>query len=136
MNSELRIITTINPEIESLGKIIVDSCFAVHQEMGPGLLESVYEECLAKELKHRNIPFELQKIFPLSYKGEMLSNIYKADLIVDNKIIVEIKSIERMDENLCKAQLLSYLKLSGLRLGFIVNFNSKLIKEGLKRVVL
>ncbi len=66
----------------------------------------------------------------------MLSNIYKADLIVDNKIIVEIKSIERMDENLCKAQLLSYLKLSGLRLGFIVNFNSKLIKEGLKRVVL
>ena len=133
--NELRVKTNLDYETERLAKDVIDSCFVVHKEMGPGLLEKVYEACLCAELKTRQIFFEKQKSFPLHFKGEKLDIDHRVDLIIENKIIVEIKAVERTVD-VHQAQLLSYLKLTDLKLGFLINFNSMLMKEGIKRVVL
>jgi len=119
-------------ELDNLSKEIVDACFAVHKLMGPGLLESVYKLCLVKEFELRGINVINQKTIPLVYKGYELSKEYKIDLLVENEIVIELKSVEEILP-VHEAQLISYLKLANKRLGFLVNFNVPLKKMGVKQ---
>jgi GxxExxY protein len=121
-------------ELDILSKEIVDSCLTVHKLMGPGLLESVYELCLLKEFELRNINAVNQKVIPLMYKNFELSKDYKIDLLVENEIVLELKSVEEILP-VHEAQLISYLKLADKRLGFLVNFDVPLMKNGIKRFV-
>lgn len=106
----------------------------MHRALGPGLLESACEECLSCELGHRGIPFERQHPLPLRYKGLRQDCGYRLDLLVDGRIPVELKSVERFDP-IHTAQMLSYLKLGGWSLGLLINFNVPVLKTGIKRVV-
>ncbi|MCI2229532.1 GxxExxY protein [Polaribacter sp. MSW13] len=117
-----------------ISKIIVDCALKVHRALGPGLLESSYEECLFYELGKRNLKVEKQKALPLVYEEVKLNVGYRIDLIVEDKVIVEFKSVESINE-VHLAQVLTYLKLSECRLGLLINFNVALIKYGIKRVV-
>jgi len=121
-------------ELDALSKEIVDACITVHKLMGPGLLESVYELCLFKELELRNISVVNQKIVPLIYKNFELSKDYKIDLLVEDEIVIELKAVEEILP-VHEAQIISYLKLADKRLGFLVNFNVPLMKTGIKRFV-
>ena len=118
---------------DEIGKIIVDSALEVHKTLGPGLLESAYQSCLKHELIIRNIGVKSQLELPLIYKGIKVDSAYRLDLLVENKVIIEIKAVDKLND-VHLAQILSYLKLSNLRLGYLINFNVKLIKEGIKRV--
>lgn len=119
--------------LDEIGKQIVDAAYEVHKTLGPGLLESAYEACLKHELTLRGIRFVSQKEVPLIYKGIRVDVAYRLDLLVEDVIIVEIKSTDRLtDVNL--AQIISYLKLKDLRLGYLINFNVKYFKNGIKRV--
>jgi len=113
---------------------IVDAGFEVHRELGPGLLETIYEDCIAIELDSRGIPFERQKPVPVVYKGKLASTPFRLDLIVGAEIILELKSVDKI-LSVHQAQLLTYLKLTGCPVGLILNFNSALFKEGIKRMV-
>ncbi len=117
-----------------LSKIIVNCCFLVHVNLGPGLLESVYEEALAYELIKQNLLIKKQQGLPVVYEQVKLDLGFRVDLIVDDKVIVEIKSIEAIAP-VHQKQLLTYLKLTGLKLGLLVNFNEALIKDGIQRIV-
>jgi GxxExxY protein len=121
-------------ELNQLSKNILDACITVHKEMGPGLLESVYELCLMKELELRGIKAKNQVAIPLIYKGYELSKEFKIDILVEDEIILELKSSEIMLP-LYEAQIISYLKLTDKRLGFLINFNVPLMKDGFKRFV-
>lgn len=125
----------ISKTINDIGKEVVDCAFQVHSHLGAGLLENIYEEAFACELSHRNIAFEKQKPLPINYKGTILKNAYRLDLIIENQIIVELKCVERIAP-VHEAQLLTYLKLTGNRLGYIINFNVPIIKQGIKRIAL
>ncbi len=116
-----------------LSKIIVDLCVKIHKALGPGLLESVYEAALIYELEKLGIPFENQVDIPAVYEEVKLDVGFRADLIVEKKLIVELKSVDNLAP-VHKKQLLTYLKLSGLKLGLLVNFNVDLIKEGITRI--
>jgi len=119
--------------LDEIGKQIVDAAYEVHKTLGPGLLESAYEACLKHELTLRGIKYVSQKEVPLIYKGIRVDVAYRLDLLVEDVIIVEIKSTDRLtDVNL--AQIISYLKLKDLRLGYLINFNVKYFKNGIKRV--
>jgi len=120
--------------LNELSRIIVDACYHVHKEMGPGLLESVYEFCLFKELSLRNIAVENQVVVPLIYKGFELTKEFRLDILVENEIILELKSVDSILP-VHSAQLISYLKLADKRLGFLINFNVPTIKDGIKRFV-
>ena len=120
---------------EDVFKEILDSSFRVHTALGPGLLESAYEECLVYELKQTGLDVERQKALPLVYKEVKLDAGYRVDLLVENRIIVEIKSVDSLAD-IHMAQILTYLKLSDCRLGLLVNFNVKHLKNGIKRVIL
>lgn len=120
---------------EVIAREIVDAALTVHRELGPGLLESAYEQCLAFELTRRGLKVERQKELPLVYQGMRIEAGYRMDLLVGDRIIEELKAVERL-EALHEAQVLSYLKLSGFRIGFLINFNVRLLKEGLRRLVL
>ena len=113
---------------------IIGSAIEVHKHLGPGLLESVYESALCVEFKLRSVPFKRQLGLPLYYKGELLSE-HRPDLIVDDQVIVEIKSVDRLAP-IHIAQMLTYLRVASLRIGLILNFNSQTMKEGTRRVVL
>ncbi len=117
-----------------LSASIIGLAIEVHKNLGPGLLESTYEECLYYELLNNKFFVERQKIMPLSYKDILLDCGYRTDLIVENKIIIEVKACETLMP-VHPAQLLTYLRLSNLKLGLLINFNVKLLKEGIKRVV-
>ena len=117
-----------------LAKIAVDSCFEIHTKLGPGLLESIYESCLHYELTSRGLFVERQKQIPLLYKGIEMPDSFRIDLCVERKLIIEIKTVEKITD-ICFAQVLSYLKLTGIKLGLIVNFKTPLIKHGIKRVI-
>jgi GxxExxY protein len=117
-----------------ISKIIVDCCFKVHTELGPGLLESVYEEVLSYELIKRGLNIERQRGIPVIYESIKMELGFRADIIVENKVIIELKSIDALAPVHSK-QLLTYLKLTGLKLGLLVNFNEALIKDGIKRIV-
>jgi len=114
---------------------IIGAAIEVHRVLGPGLLESAYEEALCRELALRNAPFERQVPLPVAYKGMPLDCGYRLDLVVDEKVIVELKTVESLMP-IHEAQLLTYLKLSGLKLGLLLNFNVRLMREGIKRLVL
>ena len=120
---------------ERLGKQVVDIAFQVHSKLGPGLLESVYETCFCYELDKRNIPFVTQKKVPIVYDKIEFKEGLKLDILVDNLIIIELKAQENYHP-VWEAQLLSYLKLSGKRLGFLINFSVPKIKDGIKRMIL
>jgi GxxExxY protein len=117
-----------------LSKIVVDCAFKVHNSLGPGLLESSYEECLFYKLNKTGLKIEKQKSLPLIYEEVKLEIGYRIDLMIENKLIVEIKSVESLNE-VHFAQLLTYLKLTNCKLGLLINFNVALIKNGIKRIV-
>ena len=114
---------------------IIGACIEVHRELGAGLLESAYEECLCHELSLRQIPFERQVALPVRYKGCRLDCGYVIDLIVDRKVLLELKSVEQLNP-IFEAQLLTYLRLANLRVGLLVNFNTPVLTDGIKRRVL
>lgn len=120
---------------DRIAKATIDAAFAVHRTLGPGLLESVYEHCLAYELTSRQLRFARQQALPVVYGDLRLEAGYRTDLIVENEVIVEVKAVEALAP-VHTAQLLTYLKLSGLRLGLLINFDVTLLKQGLKRIVL
>jgi len=122
-------------EIERVAKQTVDAAFRVHSALGPGLLESVYRVCLAHELRRRGLKVENEVKIPIVYEGLQLDAGLRIDLLVEGGLIVELKAVIRM-EPVFEAQLLTYLKLTGQRLGLLINFNVPLIKDGIKRVVL
>ncbi|MBE9489266.1 MAG: GxxExxY protein [Bacteroidetes bacterium] len=117
-----------------LASIIVDCCYHIHVNLGPGLLESVYEEILYSELIEIGLNVERQKQLPVIWKNKKLDLGFRTDLIVENKVIIEIKSVMEIHPVHPK-QLLTYLKLTGLKLGLLINFNSPLIKTGITRIV-
>ncbi len=113
----------------------MDAAFKVHRALGPGLLESVYEICLCHELASQNVPFQRQLSLPVVYEGIRLDAGLRLDLLVADVVIVEVKSVEKISP-LHEAQLLTYLKLSGKRLGLLINFNAPVLKDGFRRLVL
>ena len=117
-----------------LARQLVDISICIHRTLGPGLLESIYEKCFCYELSKRNIPFERQKAVLLQYDKLIIEEGLRIDILVDKLVVVELKSQEYYHP-VWEAQLLSYLKLSNNRLGFIMNFNVPLMKEGIKRMV-
>lgn len=117
-----------------LSRIVFDCALKVHQTLGPGLLESAYEECLFFELKKSGLKIEKQKPLPLIYEEINLEIGYRLDILVENKLILEIKSVDALNE-IHFAQLLTYLKLTNCKLGLLINFNVVLIKNGIRRVV-
>ena len=121
-------------DINQLSSKIIGAAIETHKHLGPGLLESAYEECLCHELKLQGISFERQKPLGIEYKGKRLDCGYRLDVLVENAIIVELKSCEKF-EPIHQAQLLTYLKLSKLNLGLLLNFNVPLMKEGIIRIV-
>ena len=116
-----------------IAKIVVDLCAKIHKTLGPGLLESVYEAALVHELKKLGIFVQNQTDIPAEYDGIKLDVGFRADLIVDSKVIIELKSVENLSP-VFKKQLLTYLKLSHLKLGLLVNFNVELMKDGITRI--
>ncbi|MES2239861.1 MAG: GxxExxY protein [Bacteroidota bacterium] len=117
-----------------ISKIVFECALKVHRILGPGLLESAYEECLYYELKKHDLKIEKQKPLPLVYEEVKLDVGYRIDIIIENKFIVEIKSVEALND-VHLAQLLTYLRLSNCKLGLLINFNVSLLKHGVKRVI-
>lgn len=122
-------------DIEKVFKTVLDCSFKIHTALGPGLLESAYEECLFYEIKKSALKVEKQKALPLVYEEVKLDAGYRINLLVENKVIVEIKSVEALAD-IHMAQILTYLKLSKCKLGLLVNFNIRHLKDGIKRVIL
>ncbi|MAG21403.1 MAG: GxxExxY protein [Candidatus Marinimicrobia bacterium] len=120
-------------ELNKTTEKIIGCTVEVHKTLGPGLLESVYEKALCIELKNGGLKFESQKSLPLSYKGVDVGE-FKIDVLVEDKIVLELKSVERHDP-VFEAQILSYMKLGNYPLGLLINFNSKLLKNGIKRFI-
>lgn len=125
----------IPERVEWIASQLVDAAYKVHKALGPGLLESVYEACLCHELTKRGIKFRRQLELPVVYDGVRLDAGLRLDLLVDECVIVELKAVEKHNP-LFEAQLLTYLKLTGHRLGLLINFNVELIKNGIQRIVL
>ena len=125
----------IPDSVERIGREVVDAALKVHQALGPGLLESVYESCLCHELSTRDIKCLRQVPITVTYNGLQIEAGLRLDMLVGDAVIVELKAVEQTIP-LFEAQLLTYLKLTGLRLGYLINFNTVLLKQGLKRMVL
>jgi len=125
----------IPDSIDQIAKIIVDAAFRVHTALGPGLLESVYEQCLCHELRKRKVHFQSQVNLPIAYDDIRIDSGLRLDLLVDDQVVVELKAVERLLP-LFEAQLLTYLKLSGKRLGLLINFNVPVIRNGIRRIAL
>jgi GxxExxY protein len=119
---------------DELSNTIIGAAIEVHKILGPGLLESTYEECLCHELNEREMAFERQKSLPLIYKDIRLDCGYRIDILVEKLVVVELKAMERI-EPIHEAQILTYLKLSNLWLGLIINFNVPILKDGIRRIV-
>jgi GxxExxY protein len=120
---------------ELIAREVVDAAIAVHRTLGPGLLESVYEVVLVDELRSRGLEVQRQVPVSIHYRGRVISDAFRADIIVERKVILELKSVERFT-GLHRKQLLTYLRLTGTRLGFLLNFNQALMKNGIARVIL
>jgi len=121
-------------ELNQISGVVVSAAMKVHSVLGPGLLENAYEACLLHELKKRGTDVQTQVALPIQYDGERIDLGYRLDLLVEGEVIVELKAVERLLP-IHEAQLLSYLKLSGKRLGLLVNFNVPHLKDGIKRMV-
>lgn len=124
----------LDPAVEAVGSQIVDAAIKVHRILGPGLLESAYESCLAHELGLRGVAVRRQVGLPVEFEGLRLDTGYRLDMVVDDAVIVEIKSVEALSR-LHEAQILTYLRLSGLRLGYLLNFNAVQMRHGLRRFI-
>ena len=122
-------------DVNALTGQIIGAAIEVHKALGPGLLESAYEECLCRELDLREIQYKRQQAVPIEYKGVKLDCGYRIDVLVRDLVILELKSVECL-EPIHEAQLLTYLKLTGLKVGLLINFNVPVLKEGIKRMVL
>jgi len=122
-------------EFDELSNQVIGCALEVHRNLGPGLLESTYEQCLAYELKTVGIPFKLQHPLPVEYKNIRLDCGYRIDVLIGDSIIVELKSVDKILP-IHQAQLLTYMKLAGISIGLLVNFNVKYLKDGIKRMVL
>ncbi|MBL0168902.1 MAG: GxxExxY protein [Propionivibrio sp.] len=125
----------IPKELDDLAKSVVDAALTVHKALGPGLLESAYQACLGIELEKRGVPCVMQCVLPICYEGVTIESAYRIDLLVGDQLVVELKSVEQLLP-IHSAQLLTYLRLSGNRLGLLINFNTPLIKDGIKRIAL
>lgn len=121
-------------ELDEISGQVIGAAIAVHRELGPGLLESAYEACLVHELRQRGVQVEQQIPQPVFYKGLQLECGYRLDLLVENRVIVELKAVETLLP-IHEAQLLTYLKLRQLRLGLLINFNVPILKHGIKRLL-
>ena len=122
-------------DINELTGDVIGAAIEVHKILGPGLLESAYEECLCHELRLRSIRFERQRELPIEYKGVTLDCGYRLDVVVENKVILELRAREAL-EPIHEAQLLTYLKLTGIKMGLLINFNVPMLRQGIKRLVL
>ncbi|MDI1320688.1 MAG: GxxExxY protein [bacterium] len=122
-------------EFDPVSNRVIGLMLEVHRELGPGLLESAYPSCLAYELKAANIPFESEVPLPVRYKGLALDCAYRMDFVIEKSLVLELKSVDALLP-IHDAQLLTYLRLSGLKIGLLVNFNVPLLRQGLKRLVL
>jgi GxxExxY protein len=129
------VIEPIPEKVDSVARQIVDAALEVHRFLGPGLIESVYEVCLCYELSQRGLTFQTQLPIPINYKGIRLDAELRPDLLVEDCVIVELKSVEALLP-IFEAQLLTYLKLTGKRLGLLINFNAQLLKNGIRRIAL
>ena len=118
-----------------VSEAIIGAAIEVHRHLGPGLLESVYEACLCREMELWQIPFERQKPLPLDYKGHSVDCGYRLDLVVEALVVAEIKAVDAL-RPIHQAQVLTYLRLTGLRLGLLLNFNVPVLTQGIRRVVL
>jgi GxxExxY protein len=121
-------------ELNQITEEIIGACIEIHRELGPGLLESTYEECLAFELQQRGLAFRRQQALPVVYKGVRLDCGYRIDLVVEDSVVVELKTVERVLP-IHEAQLLTCLKLSGLSVGLLINFQVPVLKDGICRKV-
>jgi len=121
--------------VNQLTESIIGAAIEVHKHLGPGLLESAYEECLCHELNLRKIPFQRQAPLPVVYKGVKLDCSYRVDLLVKNEVVVELKAVESIAP-IHEAQVLTYMRLGGWRVGLIINFNVPIVIKGIKRLVL
>jgi len=122
-------------EFDELSGKVIGCAIEVHKNLGPGLLESAYERCLSYELTAKGLRHEIQKELPIDYKGMKLDAGYRIDLIVENGVIVELKSVEKISP-IHEAQILTYMKLAGIKVGLLINFNVIKVKDGIKRFVL
>ena len=125
----------IDESLNALRRVAVDSIFAVHKTIGPGLLESVYEQCLSYELRLRGIEHVNQAALPVVYKGATLDAHFFMDIVLPGKLVIELKTVEKLLP-IHEAQLLTYMKLSKIGLGLLLNFNSAVLKDGIRRIVL
>ncbi|RZJ43399.1 MAG: GxxExxY protein [Brevundimonas sp.] len=125
----------VSPEVNQIGRAVMDAAFDVHRELGPGLLESVYEHCLASDLLKAGLSVERQVAIPVSYRDERLDVGFRLDLLVESKVIVEVKSIDAL-ASIHTQQILTYLRFTQVRLGYLINFNTIRLKDGFRRLVL
>jgi GxxExxY protein len=125
----------LSPKEELIASQITDAAYSVHKNLGPGLLEKIYETCFCHELSKRNLLYQRQINIPIKYDGIVFDEGLRLDILVENSVICELKATEQHNP-LWEAQLLSYLRLTGKRLGFLINFNIPLIKQGIKRIIL
>lgn len=125
----------LEPAVEQSARAAVESAYAVHRNLGPGLVEAVYERCVCHELNKRGIAFATQVMVPIVYDGMTLESRLRLDMLVNDHLIVEFKTVERVLE-VHRAQALTYLKVTGLRLALLINFNVAMIKDGIHRVIL
>jgi GxxExxY protein len=128
-------VSTLSTEVNKVTEDIIGAAIEVHRLVGPGLLESAYEECLCRELSLRNIPYEKQLNLPVQYKGLALDCGYRIDLLVKSIVVVEIKAVEKILP-IHEAQLMTYLRLGGWQIGLLINFNEVLLRHGIRRRVL
>ena len=116
-----------------LCELIIGSAIEVHRALGPGLLESAYQRCLAIEMSHRDLHFDAEVVIPILYRGMQIEPAYRADFVIEREVIVEVKSVSKV-EPIHKAQLLTYLKLTGIRTGLLLNFSCPTLKDGIARM--
>ena len=122
-------------DINQITEQIIGAAIEVHRALGPGLLESAYEECLARELALRQIPFERQKPIPLTYKDAVIDIGFRLDMIVDSQVVVELKAVDAL-QPIHEAQVLTYLKLTGKQAALLINFNTQVLHNGIRRLVM
>ena len=133
-SSPKKVFQLVPPEVEKVGKAVLDAAFKVHTVLGPGLLESVYQVSMKHVLEKNSLVVETEVKLPIVFEGVTLESGLRLDMLVEKSVIAELKSVEKMN-SVYEAQLMTYLRLSGVRLGFLINFNVPHLKDGIKRIV-